>query len=240
MLGALWGFQGWANLTPLAGEVRDPQRNIPRAYMIAMFAVGSLYLFANASYFYALTPEQVGSVSTKSSVATEALARFLGPAAVSLMAVTMLMSSLGALHSGMAATARVPYAMACDGLFFAGLARLSPRTHVPVRSAIAAAIWASALALTGSYDKLTDWAIFSLWLFYGLTAAALLVFRRRVPGADRPYRVWGYPAVPIAFVTVTALLLLNTLVTAPTQAFAGLGLMALSLPFYAYWSRRSY
>lgn len=235
MLGALWGYQGWANLTPLAGEIRDPQRNIVRAYLTAMLVVGFLYLFANASYFYALTPEQVAAVPTSSSVATEALRQFLGPATVSLMAVTMLISSLGALHSGMAATARVPYAMAADGMFFSALGRLS-RNRVPVRGAIVAAIWSALLALTGSYDKLTDWAIFSLWLFYGLTASALLVFRRRMPDAPRPYRVWT--ALPVVFLIVTAWLLVNTLITAPMQAFAGLALMALSLPFYAYWSRK--
>jgi basic amino acid/polyamine antiporter, APA family len=237
MLGALWGYQGWANLTPLAGEIRHPQRNIPRAYLGAMLVVGALYLFANASYFYALTPEQVASVAISSSVATEVLRGFLGPAAVSLMAVTMLVSSLGALHSGIAAAARVPYAMARDGLFFPWLGKLSPRTHVPLRGALVAAVWAGLLTLTGSYDKLTDWAIFSLWLFYGLTAAALLVLRWRMPAAPRPYRVWGYPVVPVVFLAVTAWLLINTLVAAPVQAAAGLAVMALSLPFYAFWSR---
>ena len=222
MLGALWGYQGWANLTPLVGEVRDPRRNIPRAYLFAMLVVGGLYLFANASYFFALTPAEVASVPLSSSVATEVMSRVLGPGTVSLMAMAMMISSLGALHSGIAATARVPFAMAADGLFFATFGKLSPRTRVPVRGAVLVACWSVLLALSGSYDKLTDWAIFSLWLFYGLTAASLLVFRRRLPAAERPYRVWGYPVVPVLFLLVTAWLLISTLLTSPLQTLAGL------------------
>ena len=237
MLGALWGYQGWANLTPLVGEVRDPKRNIPRAYLFAMLVVGGLYLFANAGYFFALTPSEVASVPLSSSVATEVMSRVLGPATVSLMAMAMMISSLGALHSGLAATARVPFAMATDGLFFAAFKKLSPRTRVPVRGAVLVACWSVLLALSGSYDKLTDWAIFSLWLFYGLTAASLLVFRRRLPDAERPYRVWGYPILPVLFLLVTAWLLISTLLTSPLQTVAGLGLLAIGVPFYRHWSR---
>ncbi len=237
MLGALWGFQGWANLTPMAGEVADPRRNIPRAFAGAVLVVGALYLFANAGYFYAMPPTEIAGVSTASSVATEVVARFLGPVAAAVMAAAMMVSSLGALHSGIAATARVPFAMARDGLFFRGLERLSPRTRVPIRAAVLAAVWSALLALSGSYDKLTDWAIFALWLFYGLTAASVLLLRRRMPDAERPYRVWGYPVVPVMFLAVTAWLLINTLWTAPGQTALGLGVMALGLPFYWHWSR---
>jgi APA family basic amino acid/polyamine antiporter len=239
MLGALWGYQGWANLTPMVGEVRDPRRNIPRAYLGAMLVVGGLYVFANASYFFALTPTEIASVPLNSSVATEVMSRILGPVTVSLMAMAMTISSLGALHSGMAATARVPFAMATDGVFFAFLGKISPRTRVPIRGAVLVACWSAVLALSGSYDKLTDWAIFSLWLFYGLTAASLLVLRRRAPNAERPYRVWGYPILPVVFLLATAWLLASTLVTAPLQALAGLGLLIVGLPLYEVWSRRS-
>jgi APA family basic amino acid/polyamine antiporter len=156
MIGALWGFQGWANVATMAGEIRDPQRNIVRAFATAVLLVGALYLLANAGYFYALAPREVAGVSLRSSVATEALSRLLGPAAVGLMAMAMMISSLGALHTGMAATARVPYAMAAEGSFFSGLARLSA-SHVPVRSVVLMACWSTVLAATGSYDKLTEY-----------------------------------------------------------------------------------
>ena len=232
MIGALWGYNGWANATSMVGEVRDPQRNIVRAFAAAVLVVGALYLFTNAAYFFALEPRAVASVPVSSSVATEALSRLLGPAAAGIMAMAMMFSSLGALHTGIAATARVPYAMAADGTLFSGLSRLSATTHVPVRAVVLVAIWAAVLAATGSYDKLTDWAIFALWLFHGLNAGAVIVLRRKKPDAVRPYKVWGYPVVPVIFILVTAWLLVNTFVTAPLQTAAGLGIMLLGLIFY--------
>ena len=197
MIGALWGFQGWALFAPMAGEVRDP-RSIPRAFVLAVAAVGGLYLFANASYFYAMTPVEVASVPLSSSVATEMLTRVFGAAAAALMAAGMLISSFGALQTGMAPAMRVPYAMANDGLYFGFLNRLSAN-GVPVRAGFFVAAIASSLALTGNYDRLTDYAVFSLWLFYGLTASCLVVLRKRQPDAPRPYRVLWYPLVPLVF-----------------------------------------
>jgi APA family basic amino acid/polyamine antiporter len=128
--------------------------------------------------------------------------------------------------------------MARDGLFFRSLSALSPRTRVPVRALIAMGLWSSVLALSGSFDQLTDYAIFAFWVFYGLATASVFVFRRRLPNADRPYRTWGYPLVPAVFLLVTAWLLVNTLITAPVQTLIGLGLMLLGLPVYRHWSRR--
>jgi APA family basic amino acid/polyamine antiporter len=237
MIGALWVYQGWANVTSMAGEIRDPQRNVVRAFGGAVVVVGGLYLLANAGYFYAMTPQEVASVSLRSSVATELITRVFGPAAAGFMAAAMLISSLGALHAGIAASARVPYAMAVDGMFFSGLARVSAGTRVPVRSVILVAIWAALLAASGSYDKLTDWATFALLLFYALNAGAVILLRRRLPDAPRPYRVWGYPFVPGIFILVTLWVSANTLFTAPLQTLAGLGLMLAGAPLSLYWDR---
>jgi len=125
------------------------------------------------------------------------------------MAAAMMTSSFGALHASILATSRVPYAMARDRLFFKGLAKVSPRTRVPIRSLVVLGIWSSVLALSGSYDQLTDAAIFALTLFYAFVAAAVFVFRRRLPDTPRPYRTWGYPVVPIVYLVVTAWLLLR-------------------------------
>jgi basic amino acid/polyamine antiporter, APA family len=238
MLGALWAYDGWQNVAPLAGEVRDPQRNLPRAFVGGTLAVTGLYLFVNAAYFYALTPVEIASVPVSSSVATEVLRRFLGPLAVSMTAVALMVSSFGALHASVLSNSRVPFAMARDGLFFRSLMRLSPRSNVPVRAILAQAAWASVLALSGSYDALTDSVIFASWLFYGLVTASLFVFRKTMPDAPRPYRAFGYPAVPMIFLFVTAALLINTFVAAPSEALRGAALLAGGLPFYWYWSRR--
>jgi APA family basic amino acid/polyamine antiporter len=238
MLGALWAYDGWNNVAPLAGEIRDPQRNLPRAFVGGMLVVGALYLFVNVAYYYALTPLEIADVPAGSSVATEVLKRFLGPIAVSLTAVALMVSSFGSLHASVLSNSRIPFAMARDGLFFRGLAKLSPRSNVPVRAILAQATWASLLAASGTYDTLTDSVVFASWLFYGLSTASLFVFRRTMPDAPRPYRAFGYPLIPSLFLLATAALLVNTFVAAPRQALQGVALLLLGLPFYWYWSRR--
>ena len=237
MLGALWAYDGWNNLTPLCGEVRDPQRNIPRAFFGGMAIVGALYIFANLAYFYVLTPTEIASVPVTSSVATEVMKRFLGPSAVGLIALAMMVSSFGALHASVLANSRIPYAMAREGMFFKPLADVSPKSRVPVKAIVAQAAWASVLAVSGTYDTLTDSVIFASWLFYGLTAGTIFVFRKRMPDAVRPYRAWGYPIVPVLFLIVTTFLIVNTFIATPVQALMGAGLMLAGAPFYWYWSR---
>ena len=239
MLGALWAYDGWQNVAPLSGEIRDPQRNLPRAFVGGTLTVAALYLFVNTAYFFALTPLEVADVPASSSVATEVLKRFLGPLAVSMTAVALMVSSFGALHASVLANSRIPFAMARDGLFFRSLGRLSPRSNVPARAILAQSGWASVLALSGSYDTLTDSVIFASWLFYGLVTASLFVFRRTMPDTPRPYRAWGYPVVPLIFVFVTAALLINTFVASPREALRGVALLAAGLPLYWYWARRS-
>lgn len=239
MLGALWAYDGWSNVAPLSGEIRNPQRNLPRAFVGGMLVVASLYLFVNVAYYYAMTPLEIASVPTSSSVATEVLQRFLGPIAVSMTAVALMISSFGSLHSSVLANSRVPYAMARDGLFFRGLAKLSPRSNVPARAIVAQAAWGSVLALSGSYDTLTDSVVFASWLFYGLSTGSLFIFRRTMPDAPRPYRALGYPVVPAVFLVVTAALLINTFIAAPHEALRGVGVLIAGLPLYWYWSRKN-
>ena len=238
MLGALWAYDGWNNVAPLAGEIRDPQRNLPRAFIGGTLMVMALYIFANLSYFHTLTPNQIASVSTTSSVATEVLKTFLGPAAVSLMAVGLMVSSFGSIHASVLANSRIPFAMARDGLFFRSLGDLSPRTRVPVKAIIAQATIGSLLALSNSYDRLTDSVIFASWLFFGLSIGSLFVFRRTMPERHRPYRALGYPWVPVLFLAVTGALLVNTFFAAPLPALLGVAVLVAGLPFYWYWSRK--
>ena len=237
MLGALWAYDGWSNVTPLAGEVRDPARNLPRAFIAGLLGVAALYLFVNAAYFYVLTPREIASVATSSSVATEVMRRFVGPAAVVLVAAALMVSSFGSLHTSVLANSRIPYAMAREGLLFRGLAAVAPGTRVPVNAIVAQALCASVLALSGSYDRLTDSVVFALWLFYGLSAGSLFVFRRTQPDATRPYRAFGYPWVPALFIAATVYLIVNTFVATPRLALVGIGVMLAGLPFYAWWSR---
>ncbi|HEX3279649.1 MAG TPA: amino acid permease [Pyrinomonadaceae bacterium] len=265
MLGALWAYDGWNNVTLVAGEVQNPGRNLPRALIGGTLLIMALYLLANVAYFYALSPTEIASISTKSSVATEVAKQFLGPLAISFIAAALLSSTFGTLHTSILTGARVPYAMARDGLFMRSLSRVSPRTHVPTGALIVQAIWACILviAFSSSFDTLTDYAIFGLWIFYGLVTAAVFILRRKMPEADRPYRAWGYPVVPVLFLLATALILGTTLVAARADfggavtqmlhgqfwsgllvllrnpPIAGIGLIALGLPVYWLWERRA-
>jgi APA family basic amino acid/polyamine antiporter len=237
MLGALWAYDGWNNVTPLAGEIRSPARNLPRAFTGGVVVVGGLYLAANMSYFYVLTPTEIASVSANSSVATVVAERFLGHAAVTFIAISLVISSFGALNAGTLAAARTPFAMARDGLFFRALAEVSPRTCVPVRATVAQTAWTSILVISGSYDSLSDAAMFASWVFFGLAAASLFVFRRRFPDALRPYKALGYPWLPATFIGVTLLLTVTTFVASPRLALAGLAMLLASVPFYLYFTK---
>jgi len=237
MLGALWAYDGWNNITFLAGEVKNPGRNLPLALIGGGLVVMGLYLFVNVNYFHVLTPTEVASVPASSSVAAEVVKRLLGAGAVTLMAAAMMTSSFGALHASLLATARIPYALAKDGMIIKSLAHVSPRTHVPVRALMVQMFWACVVALSGSYDTITDYAIFALTLFYILVAGSIFLFRRRMPDAERPYRTWGYPIVPIVFLIVSMFLIIQTSINTPRQSAIGLGLIMLGLPVYYLISR---
>jgi APA family basic amino acid/polyamine antiporter len=245
MLGALWGYDGWNNLTFVAGEIKNPQRNVPLALIGGTILIMLLYVFINAAYFYALPPTAVASVSANSSVAAEVTNSFMAPFSAyakalvaGLVAAALMASSVGTLHTSVLTGARVPYAMARDGLFFDKLSKISEVTRVPVRAVLAQGIWACALVLIlQKFDKLTDYVIFGSYIFYGLVTASIFVFRRRQPHAERPYKAWGYPVVPVLFLLVTGFLLVNTFWAAPSEAIFGLILIGLGFPVYYLFFR---
>ena len=246
MLGALWGYDGWNNLTFVAGEVKEPGRNIPLAIIGSTALVIVLYVFVHVAYFYLLDPTAIASVSANSSVAKVVVSSFFGgdPASlavgvcVAIFTVGLMMSSLGTLHTSILSGSRVPYAMARDGLMFSGLSKLSV-THVPVRALIFQGLLACILALSGSFDTLTDYVVFGSWIFYALVTSSIFVFRRKYPDIERPYRAWGYPVVPIVFLLVAGWLLVTTMLSSPKSSFIGIGLILLGLPVYYYLNNRS-
>ncbi len=237
MLGALWAYNGWNEITYIGEEIKDPRRNLPLAIMGGIGIIAALYIFANAAYFYVLSPHEIAAMPASAAVATEAVTRALGPAAAGIMAAAMATSIFGSLQISSLLCGRIPYAMARDRLFFRALDRVSPRSRVPIRALVAQAAWSIVLVLSGSYDTLTDYAIFSILIFVGLATASIFVFRRRASAGEDTYRMWGYPVVPILFMLVSVWLIGNTLSATPERALAGLGLMACGLPFYWYWHR---
>ncbi len=243
MLAALWGYDGWNNMPMAAGEVRDPGRNIPRALIFGMIIVMVIYCLLNLCYFYALPFGEVvisNSTSYRDAlpVSAKAAQTFLGDYGGRLISLVFVVSAVGALNGSILSNARVPYAMARDGLFFDRMGALSNRTSVPVFSIIVQGIWSSVLALSGTFDQLTDCLLFASWIFYGLVTSSVFVLRRKLPNADRPYKTLGYPLIPLVFVLVATWLVINTLVNKPVESVVGLALIALGLPLYLYFRLR--
>src|SRR5687768_187195 len=246
MLGALWGYDGWDNLSFVAGEVKDPQRNVPIAIIGSVLLIIFLYVAIHVSYFYVFDPNTIASVSKDSSVAMAVVSKFFGGdilslatgVAIALFSVGLMLSSLGTLHAAMLSASRIPYALAKDRMMFKPFERLSVNA-VPINGVLFQGVWASILALSGSFDTLTDYVVFGSWIFYALITSSIFVFRRKYPDADRPYRAWGYPIVPIVFLLVAGWLLVNTIITAPQQSLIGIGLIILGLPIYYYLTNRT-
>ncbi len=242
MLAALWAYDGWNNMPMAAGEVKDPGRNVPRGLIFGMFIVLAIYLLVNLAYCYALPVSEIASSSstlhgTALPVAAKAARTFLPRFGVGLMAVAGVLSTIGALNGSILTNARIPFAMARDGLFFSCFADLNAATAVPVPSIVFQAIWGSLLVLSASFDQLTDCVVFAGMIFYASTTAAVFVLRRKMPNAARPYKTLGYPVVPLLFILVALWLLVNTLRTSTVESVAGLVLITLGLPVF-FWQRR--
>ena len=246
MLGALWGYDGWDNLSFVAGEVKDPSRNVPIAIIGSVLLIILLYTGVHFAYYYVLDPTAVASVSKDSSVAMVVVSKFFGGdhlvnvatgAAVAIFTIGLMLSSLGTLHTSILSASRIPYAMAKDGLMFKPFEKLSVNS-IPINGVLFQGVWASILALSGSFDALTDYVVFGSWIFYALITSSIFIFRKKYPNAERPYKAWGYPVVPVLFLLVSGWLLVNTMMTSPERSFIGIGLIILGLPVYYYLVNR--
>lgn len=231
---ALWAYDGWNNLSMVAGEIERPERNVPAALITGTLLVGAVYVLANVAYFYVLAPHDVLRTQT---VAAETARRFLGNAGGAFIAIGVLISTFATLNGSILAGSRVPYAQARDGLFPLGLARLNSRFRTPVVSLLAQASIAGLFALSGQYRGLYTKAIFSEWVFYALVTSAVLILRLREPGLPRPYRAWGYPWVPATFIVLAFLFLVNTFFEQRSDLLWCLLLMGSGVPAYFLWQR---
>jgi APA family basic amino acid/polyamine antiporter len=234
MVSALWAYDGWNNVSMVSSEVQQPQRNLPRALIFGTLAVIAVYVLINVAYFYVLSPAEVGA---SSRVAADMMARVGGRVAIAGVSFAVLISILAALNGSILSGSRVPYAMARDGLFFRSAAKVHPRFRSPGNAMLQLSLWSCVVILSGWYDDLYNFVIFGSWILYGMTAASVIVLRRKRPEMARPYRVIGYPFVPVLFVLVALFLLVSTLLTRPRESIMGLGMMALGIPFYFYWKK---
>ena len=235
MFKVMWTYDGWSDVGAIAGEVKDPQRELPKIYLAGTVAVTILYVAVNAVYLYMMPLSEMAGVDT---VAPVVMRRLLGPAGGIAVTVLILVSTLGSTHGSILTGARVTYAQARDGLLFRFLGRVHPRYETP-----AVALWSqlalsiTALWLLKGFAEMADAFVFTMWIFYGLAAAAIFVFRARRPDAPRPYRCWGYPVIPALFILAAIVMTAMSIYQDPRHTLPWLGLLAAGVPVYYVWNR---
>jgi amino acid transporter len=231
---ALWAYDGWEDLNLVGSEIENPQRNFPRALVGGVCFVALIYLAFNAACFKVLP---FGGVAASAHVASDVVAQMAGRGAALWITVAMAISALGSMNSSVLSGARVPYAMARDGVFFRITGGIHPRFRTPARALIFQGVLASCMALTGTFEELTNLFIFATWIFYGLAVVSLMRLRHTEPDLPRPYRCGGYPWVPAMFVLGAAALTVSEWLQRPGRSTIGLLVIAAGIPFYKMWER---
>ncbi|HPW18927.1 MAG TPA: amino acid permease [Candidatus Aminicenantes bacterium] len=236
LVAVFWTYDGWYSVNCTAGEVRDPGRTIPRGLTIGVLAVTAIYVLVNLVYLLALPLAELRGVVRVGELAASAL---FGGGGAALFAALIMVSVFGCLDGNLIFGPRVFYAMGRDGCFFRAMGRLGRRSRVPNAALWGQAAWSSVLCLSGTYESLYEYMVFALLVFFAATGLAVFVLRRRRPGAVRPYKTWGYPAVPIVFIAACLAVFVSMVVAAPLRALAGLGLLLAGVPVYVLWRRRA-
>ncbi|HEX9580121.1 MAG TPA: amino acid permease [Gemmatimonadales bacterium] len=235
MVAVLWAYDGWIEITYVGGEVVDAGRTLPRSIILSTLLVLGLYVLVNLAYLYLLSPEGMAASPLVASSAAQAV---IGSVGASLVAIAILVSTLGANNGIVLTSARIPYAMARDGLFFQWAARVDRRFDTPLLALVAQGVLSAVLALSGTYQQLITYVVFASWLFYAMSAAAVIRLRHKAPGLARPYRAWGYPVTPIVFIGFATWLVGMTIVETPMESAIGAGIVLAGVPAYWYWARR--
>ena len=235
MISVLWSYEGWTTVTQSAGEIRNPERNVPLSLLIGTGVVIVLYLAVNLAYAYVMPLE---TMAGSQRIAADAASIVLGPFGTSLVIAGILCSTFGTINNSFLSDARSMYAAGADSSFAPGFGKLHTRFGTPYITLIALGVWSALLTLSGSYDQIASYVIFGSWMFYGLTAVSVIILRRRMPDAPRPYKAWAYPYATLLFVAAAGWILFNTLVEATRDALMGIVLLLASLPFYWFYTRR--
>ena len=234
MVSVLWTYDGWIFITYVAGEVKNPGRNIPLSLVFCMLIVISIYLLINFVFTYTLG---IGAMGTSTLVASDSAFIFLGEKGAVLVSIIILISLLGANNGFILTSARINYAMARDKLFFRQAAKVHPKFKSPANALVIQALWASVLTFSGTYNQLITYIIFASWIFYAMSCAAVIILRKKRPEMKRPYKTPGYPYIPIIFILFAVFLTFNTILEAPRDAAVGAGIILAGLPLYFYWKK---
>ena len=235
LIAVFWAYDGWVYITWVAGEVKDPRRNVPRSMVLGVLAVGAIYLAMNMTYVYAMPLSEVAKHET---IAHAAAAVLFSPRAAFWLSAMIAISCFSAAATCTLSGARVYMAMAQDGVFFRRMAIVHPKWRTPAFSLIGQSVWACILTLSGRYDQLYTYVIFGMILSYTLTVIGLFILRWKKPDIARPYRCTGYPWLPAIYVLIGAAWTLNTVITRPLEAIGGAGIILIGVPGYLYWKRK--
>lgn len=240
MIGVLWAYEGWQYGTFSAGEIVNPQRNFPRAFLVGTLSLTAIYLTANIAYLAALGP---AGVAASNNAAVASLTLVLNPTAAKVITIAILISIFSAANSIVLTAPRVFYAMASDGLFFRQLGEVHPRFGTPAFAIIAGSVWACVLALSGTFTELLNYVVFSGWIFYGLAAASIFVYRKRSGDEAPAYKVPAYPLTPLLFIIAALALVINTgvanFIKSPVKTAAAIGIIVIGIPAYFLWRSRN-
>jgi APA family basic amino acid/polyamine antiporter len=234
LIAVFWAYDGWVYITWVAGEVKEPRRNVPLAMVLGVLVVGAIYMAMNVTYLYALPLTEIAKHETIAHAAASAL---FSPHAAVWLSLMIAVSCFSAAATCTLAGARVYLAMAQDGVFFKRMAVIHPKWRTPAFSLIGQGLWAALLTLSGRYDQLYTYVIYGMVLSYTLTVIGMFLLRWRRPEIPRPYRCTGYPWLPAIFVLVGAAWTLNTIITRPAEAFWGTTIVLVGVPGYLYWKR---
>ncbi len=234
LIAVFWAYDGWVYVTWVAGEVKDPRRNVPLAMVLGVLLVGAIYLAMNMTYVYAMPLTEVAKYET---IAHAAATTLFSPAAAVWLSAMIAISCFSAAAACTLSGARVYLAMAQDGVFFRRMAVIHPKWRTPAFSLIGQGIWAAVLTVSGRYDQLYTYVIFGMVLSYTLTVIGLFILRWKRPDVPRPYRCTGYPWLPAIYILVGVAWTLNTIIQRPTEAFWGATLVLIGVPGYLYWKR---
>jgi APA family basic amino acid/polyamine antiporter len=235
MISALWAYDGWIDVTLAAGEFKNPERNVPRSLLIGTFAVIVLYLTANLAYAYVIP---LSAMPGSPRIAADVAQAVLGPVGASLLVAGILCSTFGTTNGMLLAGPRSLYAAGADGSMARRFGKVHPRFRTPYIAILVLGAWSALLTFSGTYEQITSYVVFGSWFFYGLTAVSVIVLRRKLPEAKRPYKAWGYPYATLLFVLIAGWFLWNTLVHDTRNAVIGIVLLVVSLPFYYLWTRK--
>lgn len=234
MVSVLWTFDGWIFITYVAGEVKNPGRNIPLSLIFCMLIVVTIYLLLNYVLIYTLG---FTGMNGSDLVVSDAASVFLGNKGAAIVTLIILISLIGANNGFVLTSARINYAMAKDKLFFHQASQIHPRFKSPANALIIQCVWACLLTFTGTFNQLITYIIFASWIFYGMSAGAVIILRNKKPDMERPYKTPVYPWIPIIFILFAIFLTINTIMEAPRDAAIGAGIILIGLPMYYYWKK---